>query len=269
MIIALALVILWGCEKKGDPPALPPAESMTIDFSYFTSSTKSATIVPETKGSNAVENTNWTVAATVAGVWNTILIANLAVPVAAFEKAIESKPAYIDNATWQWKYSVNVLAAAYTARLTGQIRTDSVKWEMYITKSGVGGFDEFKWFEGTTALDGNAGQWILTESQAVQVRMLKIDWEKSGIDVGKIKYSYIKNGVDFNGSNIKYGLVTGSLDAFYNVHFWETNRAKFVDVNIKWSTTLFNGQVKSLDYFQNDSWHCWDGNGNDITCPAK
>jgi hypothetical protein len=269
LVTALSAVIFCGCENKGDPPALPPAESMTIDFSYFTSAKKSAAIVNETKGINAVENTNWTVAATVAGVWNTILIANLAVPVAAFEKAIESKPSYTDNKTWQWKYSVNVLAATYTARLTGQIQTDSIKWDMYITRSGVGGFEEFKWFEGTTALDGNAGQWILTESQTVQVRMLKIDWEKNGTDVGSIKYTYIKTGQAFKDSYIEYGKTTGDLDAYYTVHFWETNRAKFVDVSIKWSTTLFNGQVQSLDYFQNNSWHCWNANGNDVVCPTK
>jgi predicted small lipoprotein YifL len=269
LIIAFAVVTFWGCEKKGDPPALPPAESMTIDFSYFTSSKKSATIVPETKGNKAVENTNWTVAATVAGVWNTILVTNLAIPVAAFNAAIENKASYLENKKWQWSYSVNVLAATYKARLTGQLLTDEVKWEMYISKEGVQPFAEFKWFEGTTSLDGKSGQWILTQSQAEQVPMLQIDWEKTGSEIGSVIYTYIKTGEAFKDSYIEYGKTTGDLDAFYNVHFWETNRAKFVDVNIKWSTTLYNGRVKSLEYFQNENWHCWDGNGNDTDCPAK
>jgi len=269
LILALVAISFSGCEKKGDPPSLPPVESMTIDFSAFTPGKKSAAFLNDTKGNFAVENTNWTVAATVAGVWNTVLFANLAVPVAAFGKAIESKPTYADNATWQWKYTVNVLSAAYTARLTGQIRTDSIKWEMYISRSGVGAFEEFMWFEGTTALDGNAGQWILTESQTAQVRMLKIDWEKNGTDIGSVKYTYIKAGEAFKGSYIEYGKTTGDLDAYYDVRFWETNRVKFVDVNIKWNTTDFNGQVKSLDYFQDSNWHCWDGNGNDVPCPAN
>jgi hypothetical protein len=267
LLTVLSSVFFWSCEKKGDPPALPPAESMTIDFSFFTTTKKSSPVLNDLKGVNAAENTNWTVAATVAGVWNTILIANLAIPVTAFEKAIENKPSYLDNRTWQWKYSVNVLAATYTARLTGQIRSDSIKWEMYIKKDGVGGFDEFRWFEGTTALDGNNGVWILDQSQAVQVPMLKIEWEKSGTDVGNITYTYIKTTEAFYGSNIEYGRTTGSPDAFYNVHFWESNRAKFIDVNIKWSTTVYTGQVRSVDYFQDNNWHCWDSNGNDTTCP--
>jgi len=269
VIIVLAAVTFIGCEKKGNPPALPPAESMTIDFSFFTSAGKSAPVLKDFKGISAAENTNWTVAASVAWVWNTLLVSYLAVPVVAFEKAIENKPSYIDNKTWQWKYSVPVLTANYTARLTGQIRSDSIKWEMYITRDGISGFDEFKWFEGTTALDGNSGQWELNQSQAVQVPMLIIDWEKSGTDVGSIKYTYVKSGDAFNGSYIEYGKSTGSLDAFYNVHFWEPNRAKFIDVNINWSTTLFNGQVRSPDYFLDNNWHCWDAHGNDSTCPTK
>jgi predicted small lipoprotein YifL len=269
LIIVMTALLLWGCENKGNPPELPPAESMTIDFSEFTSAKKSVTISGDFKSVNAVENTNWTIAATVAGVWNTILIANLAIPVAAFEKAIESKPSFVDTKKWQWQYSVTVLAATYTARLTGEIMSDNIKWEMYISRDGVGGFAEFKWFEGTTALDGKSGQWILTHSQATQVPMLQIDWEKTGTEVGNIKYTYIKTGEAFKDSYIEYGLTTASLNAFYNIHFYETNKAKFVDVNIEWSTTAHNGRIKAADYFQNTSWHCWDGNGNDINCPAK
>jgi len=269
LVSVLSALLFWGCEKKGDPPSLPPAESMIIDFSYFTTTKKSSPVLSELKGLNAAENTNWTVAATVAGVWNTILVANLAIPVAAFEQAIENKPSYLDNKTWQWKYSVNVLAATYTARLTGQIRTDSIKWEMYIKKEGVGGFNEFKWFEGFSGLDGNGGNWTLTQSQSVQVPMLKIEWEKSGSDMGKIKYAYIKTGEAFYGSYIEYGKTTGSPDAFYNVRFWETNRAKFVIVLIKWSTTQYNGQVQAIDYFQDNNWHCWDANWNDGPCYVK
>jgi hypothetical protein len=266
VIVAIVALIIPGCEKKGDPPALPPAQSMIIDFSEFVAGTKSANIVADSKGLNAVENTNWTIAATVAGVWNTILIANLAIPVAAFEKAVETKPAFLDTKKWQWKYSLIVLGATYTARLTGQIRPDSIKWEMYISRDGVNSYPEFKWFEGTTAPDGKSGQWILTYSQANQVPMLQIDWEKTGTEIGDIRYTYIKNGDAFKDSFIEYGLVSGDLNAFYNVHFYETNRAKFVDVNIEWSTTAHNGRIKAIDYFTDSNWHCWDGNGNDVDC---
>jgi hypothetical protein len=267
LILSIVMVLFWGCEKKGDPPVLPPAESMIIDFTEFTAGRKSVEMIPGTKGVAAAENTNWTVAATVAGVWNSILIINLAVPVAAFYKAIEIKPSYLDNKKWEWRYSVNAVGITYNARLTGQIQADNIKWEMYIGREGVGGFPEFLWYEGTTALDGSSGQWIVTHSPQAQVPMLQIDWAKEGSEIGSVKYTYIKTGENFKDSYIEYGLTSNTLNAYYTVHFYETVRAAFVDVNIEWSTTDHNGRIKSVDYFQDTNWHCWDGNGNDITCP--
>lgn len=267
LITLLAAFTFWGCEKKGDPPVLPPAATMTIDFSEFIAGSKSATIQRDSKGSSAVNNTNWTVAATVAGVWNSIIALNLAIPVAAFHLASENKPDYLDDKKWQWKYSAPVLGATYTARLTGQIRSSDIKWEMYISREGVGGFGEFLWFEGTSNLDGKSGQWILTHSQQLQVPMLQIDWTREGEVIGSIKYTYIKTGEALKDSYIQYGLTTNTLDAYYTVHFYETNRAKFVDVNIEWSTSGHNGRIKAIDYFQDSNWHCWDTNGNDVACP--
>ena len=261
--------LFWSCEKKGSPPTLPPAESMTIDFSNFVSNLKSAPVNGLLKSTLAVENTNWTVAATVAGWWNSILVINLAIPVAAFEIAANSSPTYLDNKTWQWKYSVPVLTATYTARLTGQVRSGDVKWEMYISKDGVGSFAEFLWYDGTTNSDGKKGTWTMKESQAEQVPMLQIDWFKSGTSIDSVKYTYVKSGVAFEGSYIKYGHSSNTLNAYYTVHYWEPIRSKMVDVNIEWSTALFNGRIKSVDYFQDTNWHCWDGNGNDIDCPTK
>ena len=48
-----------------------------------------------------------------------------------------------------------MFGATYTARLTGEIRTDDIQWEMYITRTGINAYAEFKWYEGTSDLDGN------------------------------------------------------------------------------------------------------------------
>ena len=81
-----------GCKKdKGDPPVLPPAESMTIDFTNFSSAKKSLEVLPGTKGT---ENSNWEFAATVAGVWKLIINTTLAVPVTAYKIALNQTPAY-------------------------------------------------------------------------------------------------------------------------------------------------------------------------------
>lgn len=272
LFAVLFLVILvsgfWGCEKKGNPPVIPPEGTMLIDFSNFTGSAKSALPAAFSDGTKGAEDLNYSLAATIAGVWNTLIAVNLAIPVAAFKKAMDVKPVYLDKKKWQWKYNVNVLAATYIAKLTGQITSSGVKWEMYIKREGVGGFDEFLWFEGTSAADGKSGQWVLTESQTNQVPMLQIDWNITGTEVGSVKYTYIKTGSPLKDSFIEYGLTTGSLNAFYNVYLYDTESLlKFVTVNIEWSTTGHNGRIKAPDYFSDTAWHCWDSNGNDTECP--
>jgi len=264
--VILICGLTWACKKEGTPPTLPPAQSMTIDFSNFLAGKKSEQV---NYSLGAVENTNWTVAATVAGVWNSILVINLAIPVASFQKAMNTTPTNLSKTTWQWKYSVDVVGVTYTARLTGQIASNNIKWQMYISKQGANGYVEFLWYEGTTALDGNSGTWTINTSQADQTPMLKIDWSKSGTAIDSIKYTYIKTGQAFNGSYIQYGLTSNALNAFYNVYFWEPNKVKFTTVNIEWSTSVHNGHIKAPDYFLDSNWYCWDGNGNDVTCPAR
>lgn len=273
LIIVLVTGLFWGCEKNENPPSLPPVETMTIDFSNFTAGKKSATIDFQTRGIASVSNNNWLLAATTAGFWNIILTVNLAIPVAAFKKAIDNTPVYIDNKKWEWKYSVNAIGATYNARLTGQIQINDIKWEMYVSRDGVGAFAEFLWFNGTSAFDGKSGQWILNHSQQFPESMLQIDWILNGTNIGGIKYTYIRELKDnrttdlFKTSYIEYGLTTNTLNAFYNIHYNISNTINdFKDVYIEWSTINYNGHIKAVHYFQDNLWHCWDGNGTDVTC---
>lgn len=271
LVITLVVILFGGCAKKDNAPTLPPANSMSIDFSNFSAGNKSVDINPQTKGINT--NINWFLASTTAGFWNIILTVNLVVPVAAFKKAVETTPVYMNNNTWEWKFNVAAIGSTYNARLSGQIKTDSVHWEMFISKDGAGAFPEFSWFTGTSALDGKGGQWILNHSQAFPISLLKIDWAVTGKDIGSLKYTYIRELKDngaadlFKTSYIQYGLTTGTLNAFYTVHFNNsTTTSDFKDVYIEWSTTAHNGHIKALHYYQDSNWHCWDGTGVDVTC---
>jgi hypothetical protein len=272
LITALIAVIFSGCKKNSDnAPSLPPAKSMTIDFSNFTTVKKSVDI--SNQANSTLTNANWFLASTTAGFWNIILTVNLVVPVAAFKAAIDNKPVLTGDKKWQWSYTANAVGATYNARLTGEIRTNDVKWEMYISRTGAGAFSEFLWFSGTSALDGKSGQWILNLSQTFQEPFLQIDWIVTGTDIGSIKYTYIRDLKDnrtpdlFKTSYIEYGLKSQTLNGFYNIHFNNsTTISDFKDVYIEWSTTAHNGHIKALHYYQDSNWHCWDGTGLDVTC---
>lgn len=259
LILILITTLFAGCKKDhGNPPVLPPAESMTIDFSNFSTLKKGSDFVSDQKGT---ENSNWEFAAIVATAWKLVVSAPLIIPVASFKVAVDQNPVFLSEKTWQWSYNVTVASVTYKARLTGQIGATNVIWKMYITE---GTKAEFLWFEGTTNSDGNSGQWILNESSSSPVPLITIDWTKTGSSIGTVKYTYVKSGT-FKDSYIEYGLTSATLNAYYTVHYY--NGLKFSDVNIEWNTTTHNGRVKCLDYLGDSTWHCWDSNRVNVTCP--
>jgi hypothetical protein len=263
IVIAILLTFFTGCKKdKGDPPILPPAESMTIDFSNFEGGTKGDITLPK-----GTENSNWEFSAGAAMLWKSIIYTTLAVPVYSFQLAVDQKPVYLDDKTWQWSCNATVLSVTYSARLTGQITETNAVWKMYITKEGTGGFADFLWFEGTSKLDGSQGQWKLYESQQNPVQVLQIDWSVAGDKIGMVKYTYTKSGAEFKDSYIEYGLTTNALNAYYTIHYFNTSYQQFFDLNVEWSTTLHNGRVKCPGRFGTNDWYCWDSNYLNITCP--
>jgi hypothetical protein len=256
LLFVIALGFLTGCKKdKGDPPSLPPEESMIIDFSNFTPVTKSGDFNLQ-KG---IEDYNWTFAVLSTATFRAASVL-LTVPVAAFKLAIDQTPVFVDNATWEWSYSY---LSTYNVRLTGQIRSSDVLWNMYVEKTGTGSFDEFLWYTGTSNLDGSGGTWTLNLSNVYPDPFLKIDWTRSGSAVTSVKYTYIReyenDGTTLdekNGSYITLSSITGTYDAKFVIHYY--NGSSFSDVDVEWSTTGKNGRVKCLAFFGDTDWHEWN-----------
>ena len=264
--LILVLAILFAsCEKESESLQLPPAESMEMNFSAFVSE-KSATM------SEIDTKFNYNLSKINVGFWQLIISGTLAVPVASFKTALTKMPVKTGDKSWQWSYSVNGFASAYTARLTGEIVSDSVEWKMYVSKAGVGAFDELLWFSGKSAVNRSGGYWVLNHSQQYQEPLLRIDWKIENNKVADIKYTIVRELNDFRqpevnkGAYIQYGLQNETYNAFYSIHVWGPVVQEFVDINIEWSTTTYEGRVKSPRDYNDTDWHCWDANGNDVVC---
>jgi hypothetical protein len=275
LIIAMMNLTFMSCETKekeeNTPPELPPYESMAIDFDQFTVKDEVAGLAMKSTDEGTMNN--WEFASGQVGFWNLLLTVTLAVPVSSFYHSFAHTPVYLGDATWQWTYEVTGFTSTYIARLVGTVRSEDVKWEMYITKDGIEGYPEFLWYEGVSDLDGNGGQWTLYHSYEFQEEVLVIDWERSGEEVAGIRYSFVRELNDnretepFNGSYLEAGLLEDDLNAYYNIHFYEGIFIKdFVDVMIEWSTSEYNGRVKAEYKFGDADWHCWDGYGYDTEC---
>ncbi len=264
ILICLLPAVIQDCKKdKGEPPVVPPAESMSIDFSNFQTGKKSDIAFSVPKGT---QTSNWEFAAGVALIWDAIISTTLAVPVASFKLVVNQTPTYVEDKTWQWTRDATVLGATFHARLTGQITSSNVLWKMYISKDGTGGYTDFLWFQGTSSLDGKSGQWTLNKSNAEPVSILQIDWTKEGTAVGTVKYTYIETGNNFKDSYIEYGLTSNTLNAYYTIHYYSVTYLQFYDLNVEWSTTLHNGRVQCPGFFGNEDWYCWDSNYLNVTC---
>jgi hypothetical protein len=262
LILILFACCLSSCKKdKGSPPVLPPAESMSIDFSNFTSGKKSSDFVNDSKG---IEDSHYQFAVIVAGIWNLIINTTLIVPVTSFKLAENQTPVYLDDKTWQWSYSVTVAGSSYSARLTGQIRESDVLWKMYMSKTGTGAFNDFLWYEGTSKIDGTGGEWKLYQSSTVPVELLQIKWTKDGALIGTIKYTYLKND-SYKNNYIEYGLKNSTpYNAYYTIQYF--NGTVVSNVSIEWNTTTFKGRGMCPEYLLG-TWYCWDDKKTNSICP--
>jgi hypothetical protein len=260
-----AIILFFGlsanCKKdKGDPPVLPPYESMVIDFSNFTSQKKSFDVTTPGKGT---ETSTWQFAASLAGIWNTLISSNTEVPLAAYEPAINYDPGYVSENLWEWSYDFNIGQNAFKARLQGKISTNTVNWKMYITYEGTGGYTDFLWLEGSSKADGSGGQWIFKQSPQSDVPIFQTDWTKSGDQVTSVKYTYVKDDTN-KDSYINYLLeTTSNFDNGFNIHFSD---GTYSDSDIEWNVATRDGRLKCYDYLHDDSWYCWDTNKINKSC---
>ncbi len=273
----LSMLLTTSCTKEEDPepPELPPYESMVVDFSEFMDAHKSTTNIGLKSTMSNDSMSNWQYSSSAVFLCNLTIAAALIVPTAAFYASFNNKAEYLGNNKWQWSYEVTGFTESYYARLTGKLRDNDVKWEMFIRKEGINTpHPEFKWFEGTSDLDGQGGDWVLYRSYELQEEVLTIDWSKSGNSVGEITYTYVRELNDkretdqFKGSYLTAGYAAGSdYDAYYDIHWYDASNSKFIDVDIEWHSDNFNGRVKNPDKF-NDSgeWHCWNTNGINVDC---
>lgn len=257
MAVAVMIALLaTSCTKdeENGAPEMPPIESFQMDFGDFTD-------FPDTTDNLKSEHTyqHFAYSYVTVGVWNVITAVALAVPVAVYLESFKHTPEFLGDDAWQWTYSVDT----YTAKLVAtRISNEEFTAEMIISKTGVGAFEEFKWFEGTVRYNHTHASWKLYESPANNVQWLDIEWTKDWeADTSAITYTNVKAGSEEFGSYITYGIVD---DPDYNAFYTLSGATN--EVNIKYNTESKAGRVKSPLDFGDSDWHCWTDLFQDIDC---
>ncbi|MBV6642361.1 MAG: hypothetical protein KI791_16705 [Cyclobacteriaceae bacterium] len=259
-LLLAGLVLFNACNEDGemdggDPPAMPPASSMSPDFNYFDEG-------GDESGRVDVVN-SWVYAATNVTVYSAILGSTLIVPVTAYKVALTQDVTFdADLGLWIWAYDVNVGAhGEFAVKLTAEIQGPDVIWTGSISKAGV--FEDFVWFEGTSAINGESGSWTLYESFANPTPWLSAEWEKSDVD-GKanVTFTVEKEGNSLNSSISYTASATGDFNR--SVVIVDTHADNTITVD--WHSVEKNGRVKSAAHFQDDAFHCWDSQLHDVDC---
>jgi hypothetical protein len=248
VFLVLSGIGMSGCNKdKDEAPQLPPESAFVMDFGNFVNDQKSVQ-----------SGVNWGTAVLTVGLWNTVLAVTLAVPVATYVEAMEQVPVRVDNNTWKWSFSVHVNLIKYTAELYADVSGSDVIWKMYVSQEG--GFTDFLWYEGTSDILRTHGSWTLYLSPASNVRFLQMDWTHNWeANTGDIKYTNVLSNTDGYGDYIHAGITTDTpYNAFYEI--FDNSLDKTVTIN--YNTSTMEGSI-----FYDGSWHCWDTNLQDITCP--
>ncbi len=257
LIVLTGMIFFTGCKKDDEPaPAIPPQSTFVMDFSDF--SNPDDTLAA--REFSAYQN--WGFAYTNVVVWNTLITVGLAVPVATFVESFNHEAVYHpDENNWTWSYNVSVGLVVYEAELTGYLQSDSVVWEMRITKGNE--YADFLWYYGKSALDQSGGYWILNDNPTNATPLLGIYWNIYADNTADIKYMNIVPGGPENGGYIFYGTTLLDFNRFYDIY----NKGQDNLTEIEWSSVTINGHVKDLNHFGDSDWHCWDENLIDVECP--
>ncbi|MCB0750279.1 MAG: hypothetical protein KDC52_02265, partial [Ignavibacteriae bacterium] len=219
----------------GEAPQLPPASTFKMDFDSFPASA----IMPKTS-TDSTNKSNWYWASFNGVVWQTLVTAGMAIPVAAFVESFNHDPQQIEEGKWLWTYEFTPLGGIkHTASLYGILSSEGVNWEMYITKENV--YSDFLWYTGESDLLATHGTWTLFFEPFNPTPWIEIEWERNIQEsTANIKYTNIIPNAADNGGYIYYGITDDlDYDAFYEI----LNKAKENTISIKWNRTSHEGRV--------------------------
>jgi hypothetical protein len=280
---ALRLVTSWvllvgtlpwatGCNTNvqpvpGDePPEIPPASTLVMDFDEFAAQDGGAAKGHPTNYDlttmQAAPGSNWSWAALKVGVWSVVITVGLVVPVAAFLESFNHEPQQQSDGSWVWSYDVNVGGVTHTAELHALAVGGDIEWNMFISKEGH--YTNFNWFSGVSNLIATEGTWALNKNPDDPTPLVGIDWTRNPADeTGDIRYTNIVPGGPENGGYIYHGITTDAFDAFFEIY----NKGQDSLTYIEWNRTTKDGRIEDSARFGDEEWHCWDTDLQNTDCP--
>ncbi|MEQ9423836.1 MAG: hypothetical protein RJQ09_05415 [Cyclobacteriaceae bacterium] len=265
-VTLLIVMFLGACGNDGNDPApdplpseqpvLPPVSTMVMDFTDFVEGAE------DPEGGRTKAKVNFGVAAVNVLVWNTITLAHVLVPVAAFRATINEEPKFnIDSGKWIWQKEFLIGNTTHSSMLTAEVVGVNVNWAMYISKDGE--YSDFQWYTGQSNLVGTRGSWSLQFKPSAPTKLLDINWNRN-IDGSEadIEYIYSVAGAQLNGATIYFERTSDDLlNRFYEIAIPSSET-----VQILWTEESKAGMIKDPNFYEDEEFHCWNEDLEDEDC---
>ena len=261
--------IFQSCQKESieetitrEAPALPSMQSFVMPLDGF-ENTDSLPANDGTVDSRTITaKTNFAFAGLNVLVWNSVLTATMAIPVASFAEAFNHEGVLVGTNTFEWRYNFRALGKIHTATLTAEVLNadEDVAWTMTISQRN--GFQDFVYYTGLTNRNGTA-KWTLNHQPNNPESLLEIEYAKTSDEEFEIRYTNIRPAHSDTGDYIEFqAKSTGDLNRAYDI--FDATDDNFIE--IRWNAPNGNGQVKNFKFFGDDEWHCWDTDKEDTDC---
>lgn len=238
----------------GNPPSLPPASSMNMDFSTFQNNQK-------TGGATTQTTDNFGHAVTAALIMKTVVDVNLAIPKVLLTAAANADAQLNENEKWEWSYSKTADGNSYSVRLVASRNSDnSIDWDCYVTNTELNLSDQL-FFSGTTSSDATEGTWTYYNLQntSSQEEVSQIKWTVNGENNVSLKLEVTSDRNDHQGDYIKYTFDgTIKTATYYDASADETTEIQLnTDSHVGYFISPnYNGGMQS----------CWNDSFQDISC---
>lgn len=232
-------------------PALPPADKLDFDFSFFDGADKEMRDSKENFFNAAIRVT----------VIQVVTRFVLTPPVAAFAAAIHTIPSPQDDGSWIWIYTWVDGAEEAQIRLRGEDLGDKVAWELRVKALDASPpLDNVVWFEGYTWNEGDRGEWDFhnPEREGNPV-VATLAWRAEG-DHEELVFT----DLDENPGDVLAYYKDGDIARIENEDVSE-DEVWFIEVD----ESNGSGSLRAPDY-RDGVRSCWDDRQDDVDCgPAS
>jgi hypothetical protein len=259
-ILIVAHVALVSCSEdpagndKPQQPALPPAASMTVDFSTLTN--------PSSMPKVAQPGLNYLNAAARVAIINASVVIVMSVPVAVFVAAFSQTPTLGNDGKYHWKYSTSTSGNSFTADLSGSVdlSTQESVWEMRIS-STVLSLNNFLWYDGRAKLNNSSGYWDFYDpaQPGSKVDVLHLDWTYASTSNATLSFEVVKDGAPEKGDSLNYAVAGNNL----TVSFFDASASETTEIS--WDKTTGAGYLIAPTYNGGQK-ACWDSTKADVVC---